>query len=328
MPRIDGRQPASERMLSPRQSITREDADAGVQQARRLIRLGCPVFVARPALDDRSGQWSPTWGHGGSGYWFPEGWEATPADLGTLDRYRYGDALGLVTGHALDVLDVDPRNGGNDSFATLTELGLVPTVYARAATPSGGEHLFIAPLGVRKTNRDGIDLQAGVGGDGHGFVWIAPTVRRSKSDGQIRPYRWTSPLTSAGVGGPADSAGALVEWFKQAAPTTSKADERYWSGDSELWLAAHTTGKTLSPAVARAVQPFIDGEPFDGHHRMLKFQIYLVRLAAEGHNGVPESLAFARTVWMDTPHASDEDPSQEWDVALDHAIHKYGGTTQ
>lgn len=327
MPRADGGVPASERLFHPRRFITPEEAEAGLAVARDLVRLGCPVGVAAPSLDQR-GEWWQMGGIGGTGYWIPRDWEHTPADLATLNRYRRGDALFMVTGYGLDVLDIDPRNGGDDDLAEVERLGLVPPSFARAATPSGGEHRFLAPLGVRKTKRGGLDLQAGVGGQGHGFVFIAPTVRRSKTDAQIRPYRWVEPLESAEVGRPDDRAGALVAWFKDAAPTASTADEHHWNGNTDEWLTSHTTGKTLTPAVARAVQPFIDGEPFDGHDRMIRFQVHLARLAAEGHNGVPEALAFARTVWLDTPHASDEDPAQEWDVALDHAIQKYGGTTR
>lgn len=136
-----------------------------------------------------------------------------------------------------------------------------------------------------------------------------------------------NPFENLIVVRPDDTATALVEWFHAVEPTTSTADLHHWNGDTEAWLTAHTTGKTLTPAVTRAVQPFIDGEPFDGHHRMIRLQVHLVRLAAEGHNGVPEALTFARKVWLATPHTSEEDPAQEWDVALDHAIHKYGGTT-
>lgn len=328
MPRLDGKPTAGERIHSPRHYISREDADTALAEARRLVRLGCAVFVARPARDRRTLGWDPSWGHGGSGYWLPEDWESTPVDPGTLDRYQYGDALGMVTGHAFDVLDVDPRNGGDDDLRELERLGLVPTAYAKAATPSGGVHLFTAPHRVRKTKRGGLDLQAGdARGNGRGFVWIAPTVRRSKVSQQIQPYVWIETVTKQPVGRPDDTATALVEWFRAGRPTTTPTAEQRWPGGSEEWLAAHTTGKTLSRAVARAVQPFINGEPFDGHHRMLKFQIHLVRLAAEGHNGVPEALAFARQVWLDTPHTSNEDPAQEWDAALDRAIHKYGGTT-
>lgn len=188
MPRLDGKPTAGERIHSPRHYVSREEAEAGLTEARRLIQLGCAVFVARPARDRSTLSWDPSWGHGGSGYWLPEDWESTPVSPSTLDRYQYGDALGLVTGHALDVLDVDPRNGGDDDLHEPERLGLVPTAYAKAATPSGGVHLFTAPHGVRKTKRGGLDLQAGdAEGQGRGFVWIAPTVRRSKVSQQMLP---------------------------------------------------------------------------------------------------------------------------------------------
>lgn len=193
MPRHDGQPTARERLLSPRQFITRDDAEEALEYAHDLVRLGGAVFRAAPALLN-TGEWAANWGTGGSGYWFPEDWEQTaPGDGTALSRWRYGDALGFVTGHAFDVLDVDPRNGGDLDLAEVERLELMPTVYARAATPSGGEHLFIAVTGTRKTKRGGLDLQAGVDGEGHGFVFIAPTVRKSKVDGQIRPYVWRMP---------------------------------------------------------------------------------------------------------------------------------------
>jgi len=327
MPRQDGRAPASERILSPRRFITRADANTALDVAAELMHWGMPVGLARPAFSRRTGQWDPTWGTGGSGFWVSEGWEHTRLDFSILDRYQYGDALFAVTGHTLDVLDIDPRNGGDRDLAEIEHLGLIPSVYAGAVTPSGGEHRFLGHLGVRKTKRGGLDLQAGDDdGKGRGFVWIAPTVRRSKVDGVIRPYRWTQAPEPAMMLPAGESALGLLDWFKATEPATSRADEQHWNGDTDTWLAQHTTGQTLSHAVARAVQPFIEGEPFAGHDRMVRFQVHLVRLAAEGHNGIPEALAYARTVWLATPHASDEDPAQEWDVALDRAIYKYGGS--
>lgn len=146
--------------------------------ANELIRAGSPVFVAK---------------HGGPtfGFRLPNGWQNTPCTPATLEAYEPGDALAMVTGHALDVIDVDPRNGG-----TLVHAPELPKVYAKAATPSGGEHYFIAALGIRKVPDiiKGVDFQAGTGGAGHGFVFIAPTVRASKDPadkGRVRPYVWT-----------------------------------------------------------------------------------------------------------------------------------------
>jgi len=332
MPRLDGTTTTGERR-SPRHHITREEADAGLEIAATLIKLGAPVGLARPARNRASLDWDPTWGTGNSGYWVRRGWETTPATLGALDRYDYGDALFMVTGHTFDVIDIDPRNGGNTSRAELLRLGVIPEVYARALTPSGGEHLFIASTGERKTNRGGIDLQAGdAEGNGRGFVWIAPTVRRSKTDGTVHPYLFTEAPEEQRVVVPDDSVGALLGWFREPTTTPSSARTRAhrqpaaYDGDAETWLSEHTTGKTLSRTVTRAIQPFLSGEPFTGHERMLKFQTHLVRCAAEGHNGVPEALAFARQVWLASPHGSGEDPAVEWDTALDHVIKKFGGT--
>lgn len=327
MPRVDGRPAASERIASPRNHTTRAEAEAAVEHARVLASLGCPVFVARPALDRRTGAWDPGWGHGGSGYWLPEGWEGSEADPAALDAWRFGDALGMVTGHALDVLDVDPRNGGDADLAELGRLGLTPTAYAKAATPSGGLHLFTAPHGVRKTKRGGLDLQAGdAEGQGRGFVWIAPTVRRSKVDGQVRPYTWTTPPSGSPVGRSDDRATARVEWF-HAAPEGEQAStpERPWQGPSEAWLDARR-GRRLSAEVWGEVLPYYEGAPLRGHHRMLKLQARLVLLGSEGHGGVPEALELARAAWMATPHGPGDDPAEEWDVALARAVARYGGS--
>ena len=42
----------------------------------------------------------------------PKGWERTPA--GRVPRWKPGMALCAVMGTVFDVLDIDPRNGGNE----------------------------------------------------------------------------------------------------------------------------------------------------------------------------------------------------------------------
>jgi len=154
--------------------------------ARDLIRMGAPVFVAKKCQPDcplHHGQGSI------SGYDLPARWQLTPIDESTLGRYEPGDALGMVGGYALDVIDVDPQNKG-----TLIGKPALPRVYGEVATPSGGKHYIIASLGVPKGEVfPGIDLQAGDSPKSRGFVWIAPTVRASKDPadmGRVRPYVW------------------------------------------------------------------------------------------------------------------------------------------
>ncbi len=87
---------------------------AAMATARVLIDLGVPLFVARPDLAINGG-WRAEGGHNKTGFWFPDGWPTTVCSYDVLDRWQPGDALCAVTGVRLDVLDVDPRNGGSAS---------------------------------------------------------------------------------------------------------------------------------------------------------------------------------------------------------------------
>jgi hypothetical protein len=155
--------------------------------ARYLIERGVCVFTARPVTDH--GAWVPDGGPAGCGYWIPKGWQHTEAHPAVLDRWEPGTGLGAVMGHAVDGLDVDPRHGGTESLKGIP----LPVVAGVQATPSGGWHGLIAPLGVgsRDGVRPGIDVKGGrADGTGRGFLWIAPTVKLSKTTGEIAAYRW------------------------------------------------------------------------------------------------------------------------------------------
>lgn len=160
------------------QSITSEQA-AALDVARDLVRLGMPMFLAQPDPDHFSG----------TGYALPAGWQQIAAEERVVDAWRPGMALCAVTGHVLDLVDLDPRSGG-----VLPEGITEIPVLGRADTPSGGQHLFVLPIGV--ASRDGawpgVDVKSGEpDGQGRGFAFLAPTVRRSKVDGQPRVYTWS-----------------------------------------------------------------------------------------------------------------------------------------
>lgn len=167
---------------------------ADLEHARHLAAHGVPVFLARPALDD-SGEWDPAGGTGGSGYLLPKGWQDTTADPAVLDAYRPGMAVCAVMGHGVDGLDVDPRHEGDRTRDGLAAAGLWPRSYGRARTPSGGTHDLIRSLSVasRDNVAPGLDVKAGHDGRGHGFLFIAPTVKLSKATGELAAYRWESP---------------------------------------------------------------------------------------------------------------------------------------
>lgn len=213
--------------MSVATGLTPDEVTHALDIARGLAGAGVPLFAAEPALDG-TGRWNPKGGSGGTGYWLPPHWHLALPDPGAVAAWRPGMALCAVGGHAADFLDVDPRNGGATGEAELRTAGAWPVSYGRAATPSGGTHDLIAPLGVGSSGRGkpkpGIDVKGGdPSGDGRGFVFVAPTVRASKVDGTMRPYRWLVAPDLAGLCAAADdrSGAALADMVRVARTATN-----------------------------------------------------------------------------------------------------------
>lgn len=166
--------------------------------ARALIDAGIPVFAAPPCPGATCTRERHR--NGKTEYDLPPKWQMTVPSHVWLERWQPGWALGMVCGvresGGVDGIDVDPRSGGDGSFEEIRRAGHLPRVFGVQETPSGGWHHLIAPLGERETNRfmPGLDYQGGdAGGQGRAFLWIAPTLKRSKAVetmGEIRPYRW------------------------------------------------------------------------------------------------------------------------------------------
>jgi hypothetical protein len=196
--------------------------------ARELAAAGVPLFLASA---------SPT---SKSGYAFPPAWESSVPDPSVVDHWRPGMALCAVGGHLCDFLDIDPRNGGTETSERLWKAGMWPNAYAQAATPSGGIHELIQPLGVGKGEvAPGVDLQGGRrDGGGRGFVFIAPTVRASKVDGIARPYRWlTEPDIPRLIAWRGEASGAKLGALLPERKTKPKPAER----DDIFGEETHTT---------------------------------------------------------------------------------------
>ena len=178
-----------------------ESQRVALDVARELIKRGAPVFVARPEVDP-DGAWIPDAGVGG--YKLPKRWERTHPDPDVVDTWRPGDALCMVTGVVLDVVDIDPRNGGSPDAVDL------PLSLGCQDTPSGGSHEFVAPLGVASLDGvvPGIDVKAGLpDGSGRGFVFLAPTRKLSKATGEIAEYEWCTELYLDAIDGQPDESG-------------------------------------------------------------------------------------------------------------------------
>lgn len=275
---------------------------ADLDTARELARAGVPIFVARKATAPDGITWMSDGGTGGCGYWLPKGWDGTPANPATVDAWREGDALCAVMGGALDLLDIDPRNGGDDSKAGLEGAGLWPTVYATAATPSGGTHDFVAPLGVgsRDGVRPGLDVKGGrPDGQGRGFAFIAPTVKLSKTTGQPGAYRWLLEPMVDELDGRDDSGVALADVVAGAlSSSATAAGSAAGSGN----LFDQSGGAEHRGRIA-------DGE----RHRALVAYAGYLRRRGVGLD-LAEQLMHAR--WLDCAQPPEARSPVTWDEAL------------
>jgi hypothetical protein len=103
----------------------------GLSLAQDLLAAGVPVVVVRPSIRV---ELLP-----------PRGWNTVTAQECDLSRFRPDvDTLAMVSGHGIDVLDIDAKEGGHPSF-------LPPVLsYGRHRTPSGGWHVFVSSTGHRK----------------------------------------------------------------------------------------------------------------------------------------------------------------------------------
>lgn len=171
--------------IANHQTIDGEQRQA-IDIARDMARAGIPIFVCPP------NPYKP------GKYYFKADWQNTVADPAVLDDWRPGWGVAAVGGGAADFLDIDPRNGGEESQLLLKNQGAWPLTFGTQSTPSGGTHHIISATGERKQTGflPGIDFQAGgtepdeTGSYGRAFVWLAPTIGVSKETGELVPYRW------------------------------------------------------------------------------------------------------------------------------------------
>lgn len=161
-----------------------------IEIARRLVELGVPVFSAVPCLGQVCGRISHRQKR--PRFDLPIGWETTYQHrMDGIARWKPGSALCAVMGHTFDAVDYDVQNDREGHSAWIIDL-LRPYAVAEQVTPSGGRHLLIRSLGLRKRTSflPGVDFQGGTPEGGRGFVFIGPTVKPSKIDGGLRAYSW------------------------------------------------------------------------------------------------------------------------------------------
>lgn len=121
-------------------------------------------------------------------YRLPGKWEQTTT-TDTLTVPSEG-AVCVVTGHLIDGVDVDTKNGADveTERQALTACGV--QILGEARTPSGGAHFYVASTGIctAANKANGVDFRGGSrDGSGRGFLFAAGT-KRPKYDGA--GYSW------------------------------------------------------------------------------------------------------------------------------------------
>jgi hypothetical protein len=113
--------------------------------ANELLDWGIPVIVCKPRGDGDEVVPIVSWRNVTNA--------AQCRDM--LDQYDHGvDALALVGGYGIDLIDVDTKAGGSiDPFGDLKHYGVT-------RTPSGGRHYVITSTGLRKIQGLTVDGQA------------------------------------------------------------------------------------------------------------------------------------------------------------------------
>lgn len=159
------------------------EQDHALSVARELIAQGVPVFVAKRNPKYDTGKDSPE-------YHIPQKWQDTKPTVGALAEWRPGDALCLVAGHGLDVVDVDTKNGAKVDEQRRRLDGCGVTVLGMVQTPSDGAHFYVRSVGVCSSAlpKVGVDFRGrGVDKSGGGFVYLPGTLRPKYAD---KGYEW------------------------------------------------------------------------------------------------------------------------------------------
>ena len=237
-----------------------------------------------------------------------QGFKDATDDLKQIEDWwtTYPNAsIGLATGsiNGFNVVDVDPRNGGDETLRQWeVEHGPLPLT-PMAISGGGGPHFFLRHPGQpikSRTIAPGIDLKA----DG-GYVVAAPSRHvsgqcyRWEGEGLIGDYAaapdWLMELAS-GVDAISDhTAASAVVIGERNCTLTSMAGRLRWDGATpDAMLLALREANT-----SRCTPPLSDKEVSDIARSIGRYPAGRGRDAAEGINSSPLSLLSQAQSWPD-----------------------------
>lgn len=201
--------------------------------------------------------------------------------------------VGVVPGNVgKTCIDIDVHPDKANGFETLKELKIPANSQYQGVSRSGkGLHLWFDGTGTSRPIYAGVDRKSV-----NGLVRVPYLLPDVEDVYQTLPNEFaifnSQPTQS-------EYLGSLLSWF-------------------ELYEA-----KPRSPKVQELLDKL--PIPFRGHGLLLRTQTSLVKMAVEGHGGVPEALHELMTLWVQAEHTSGGSPQLEWSRALAGAITAFGG---
>lgn len=226
--------------IGPRKEEMNAQDDSLLTAALRYAQRGWYVFPLHSAQHGRCSCGRPSCSKVGKHPRTIHGLKDATTDESQIRQWwnTWPDAnVGIVTGalSGLIVVDVDPRNGGDDSLADLERThGPLPKTI-ESLTGGGGQHFFFQhPGGSIKSKplAAGIDIKAD-----SGYVVASPSSHQSGE-----PYRWE------GAGHPEDiPLAALPDWLctrltgglaHPSQPSTGTSSEKIQAGSRNDTLAS------------------------------------------------------------------------------------------
>lgn len=211
-----------------------------LKAARWYATHGLPVFPLHSAPNGICSCGDPQCAHPGKHPRTAHGFKDATTDQSLIEDWcaKWPDAnLGIPTGAAsgLLVVDIDPRNGGNDSLDSLSlKYGRFPDT-AEQITGGGGRHFAFRDPGIAvpKTLAPGIDLK-GTGG----YIVVAPSIHPSGNR-----YQWDGIDGARALLNPADPPAWLLQEIGKARQSsrTQSADD-----SSQKWPRGQRNSKLAS----------------------------------------------------------------------------------
>lgn len=203
--------------------------------ALSYAKRGYPVFPLHQALGGMSCSCQSQCGNPGKHPRTRRGLKDATTDTAQINAWwtETPDApIGIVCGDAQDLLvvDIDPRNGGNETWERLQqEHGPIATV--RVKTGGGGEHLYLrAPKVPVKSRGNALGPGVDISSNGH-YIVAPPSLHASGERYEFLPEAGLADIT------PAECPDWIVDLANRPKPKGKPGPKAQAPADTRGWLA-------------------------------------------------------------------------------------------